>query len=267
MADRTLLWVDLALQECADSTRHFAEFFRIRRSSAQLEADAAECPVAICFEYDFPDKAGLKLLQETKRLHPSLPVLMLTLQHSEDLAVWAFRARVWDYFVKPVDRRDVERCSESLLRIDHRRGDDRMSVRQIPPVPQETRLRRFTAGSQQALAPAVSYVQSHYADKIMQAQVAELCSMSSFSFSRQFHSAFGLTFQEYLLRYRVERAEELLLNPSVGVSDVAFATGFRDPSYFGRVFRRLRNMSPSQWRQHQMEDARPSLPAPTLIAM
>lgn len=260
MANRTLLWVDLALQECADSTRHFEEFFRIRRSSVQLEPDEDDTPVAICFEYDFPDKAGLKLLQTTKRQHPSIPVLMLTLQHSEDLAVWAFRARVWDYFVKPVDRRDVERCSESLLRIDHH-DDGRLPVRQIPPIPQETRLRRFAAGSQQALAPAVAYVESHYSDKILQTQVAELCGMTSFSFSRRFHTAFGLTFQEYLLRYRIERAEELLLNPVVGVSDVAFATGFRDPSYFGRVFRRLRNMSPSQWRQYHGGHSQPGLSA------
>ena len=83
--------------------------------------------------------------------------------------------------------------------------------------------------------------------------------MSTFQFSRTFHRVFGLTFQAFLLRFRLDRAEELLLNPALGISDVGYAVGFRDASYFGRVFRRRHNMSPSQWRGHHAEENRPCL--------
>ena len=56
----------------------------------------------ICFDYDYPDRAGLRLLRDTKTAHPSIPLIMLTVQHSESLAIWAFRSKVWDYLVKPV---------------------------------------------------------------------------------------------------------------------------------------------------------------------
>ncbi|MDH3645818.1 MAG: response regulator transcription factor [Gammaproteobacteria bacterium] len=260
MTERTLLWIDLTLQESrTPATRYFDEFFTIRKNShGSLTDTEADRPDALCIDYDFPDRPGLEFLEETKRRHPSIPILMLTLQHSEELAVWAFRARVWDYFAKPIERRDVERCYEALCKIDLMRSG-RRSVRTNPPVPAQNRLRRHDSGDQRALAPAIAYVQSHYSEKIAQTEVAKLCGMSTFRFSRVFHAAFGQTFQDYLLRLRVEQAVELLRNPTVGVSDVAYAVGFRDASYFGRVFRKAHNMSPTQWRQHQLDEARPQL--------
>ncbi|MDH3588846.1 MAG: response regulator transcription factor [Gammaproteobacteria bacterium] len=250
MAERTLLWVDLTLRRIDDPTvSRFEEFFVIRRADGSHVDAANGRPDALCFDFDYPDRQGLKLLEETKRQHPSIPLLMLTLQHSEELAVWAFRARVWDYFSKPVSRQDIRRCHDSLCRMD-RDSTPRQSVRQIPPIPTGTRSRQ-DASNHANLQVAVAYVRSNYADKISQAQVAKLCGMSTFRFSRHFHAEFGLTFQDYLSKFRIARAEELLKNPEIGVSDVAYAVGYRDVSYFGRVFRKQKQMSPTQWRQQQ----------------
>jgi DNA-binding NtrC family response regulator len=71
-------------------------------------------PQAICFEYDYPDIPRLAALQETKLGYPSLPIVMVTKQHSEDLAVWAFRSRVWDYFIKPLPISEVLKCFKTI---------------------------------------------------------------------------------------------------------------------------------------------------------
>ena len=71
-------------------------------------------PQAICFEYDYPDIPRLVALQETKLAYPSIPVVMVTKQHSEDLAVWAFRSRVWDYFTKPLPVAEVMGCFRTI---------------------------------------------------------------------------------------------------------------------------------------------------------
>ena len=261
MTERTSLWIDLALRKTATpSTRYFEEFFSIRSNgpNSLTEADGADSPDVLCFDFDFPDKQGLKFLEETKRRHPSIPCLMLTVQHSEELAVWAFRAGVWDYFAKPVSRHDVERCYKSLCKIKLA-GTARRSVRTNPPVPAGNRLRQFGSSVQRELAPAIAYIQSHFAEKILQTEVAKLCEMSTFKFSRVFHAAFDQTFQDYLLNLRIEHAAELLLNPTACVSDVAYAVGFRDASYFGRAFRKAHGMSPTQWRHHQLGGERPQL--------
>lgn len=59
-------------------------------------------PKILGFEYDYPDIAGLIALSQAKRAFPNVPILMLTGQHSETLAIWAFRQGVWDYFTPPL---------------------------------------------------------------------------------------------------------------------------------------------------------------------
>ena len=261
MKDRLLLWIDLTLQESRiPTTRYFEDIFRIRHNSPEEMGDSTELerPDALCFDFDFPDRAGLELLEQTKRSHPSLPILMLTVQHSEELAVWAFRARVWDYFAKPVKRSDVKRCYESMCKIEAV-GPGRRSVRIDTPVPNENKIGRYSSSDERSLAPAIAYIQSHFSDKIALRQLAEMCGMSPFRFSRMFHAEFNETFQDYLLRVRVERAEELLKNPALCISDVGDAVGFGDASYFGRVFRKSHNMSPTQWRHHHCVEQRPGL--------
>jgi DNA-binding NtrC family response regulator len=49
-------------------------------------------PKALCFVYDHMEINSLNLLKQTKKTHPSIPILMVTEQHSEALAVWALRA-------------------------------------------------------------------------------------------------------------------------------------------------------------------------------
>nr|NIO39085.1 response regulator [Burkholderiales bacterium] len=80
-----------------------------------LAADESQWDL-VCFDFDYPDRAGLRLLRATKSDYPSLPIVMLTVQHSEALAIWAFRSKIWDYLVKPAHKREVERCLVGLSR-------------------------------------------------------------------------------------------------------------------------------------------------------
>jgi AraC-like DNA-binding protein len=72
--------------------------------------------------------------------------------------------------------------------------------------------------------------------------------MSTFYFCKTFKKATGLTFTEYLSRVRVENASELLANPNVRVSEVAYQSGFQSLTNFNRTFHRLRGESPTEYR-------------------
>ncbi len=54
-------------------------------------------PRVLCFDFDYPDRERLRVMQAVKQTHPGLPLIMLTIEHSEALAVWAFRVPVWNY--------------------------------------------------------------------------------------------------------------------------------------------------------------------------
>lgn len=64
-----------------------------------------------------------------------------------------------------------------------------------------------------------------------------------------FHKYAGMGPGDYLLRYRLNKAKELLLIDSLPVREIAQAAGFRDPFYFSRVFKRRIGISPSGFRE------------------
>jgi AraC-like DNA-binding protein len=97
------------------------------------------------------------------------------------------------------------------------------------------------------LLPALYYVQQNFRFKVKNETVSELCGMSPFRFSRSFSEVYGLTFQDYVVRYRILESCRLLKSPSANVTDVAYAIGFNDASYFSRTFRRHVGMTPSSY--------------------
>jgi AraC-like DNA-binding protein len=219
----------------------------------------ARPPIAVCFQFDYPDQLGLADLRRVKQEVASVPVLMITQAHSEGLAVWAFRARVWDYFVQPVDLTRFMEVIDTLGRLripDHPRHADRQPMTMNNQVPVEARVRFPPPGEQHArLDLAIAFIEQNLHKKIAQAEVADKCGLSAFQLSRLFRKLTGNTFQHYLLKRRIDEARRLLANPRVSVTDVCYSVGFRDLSYFTRSFQRHVGQCPSSYRKGLAERA------------
>ena len=99
------------------------------------------------------------------------------------------------------------------------------------------------------IANCIRYMESHIGDTLHLADLAREAGMSKRSLSRNFHVAVGQSPIEYRLNTRIQRAEELLLNSSEPISQIAYEVGFGDASYFTRQFRRLRGVPPREFRR------------------
>ena len=200
---------------------------------------------AICFDFDYPSRSALRTFRETKLSYPSVPIIMLSVQHSEALAVWTFRTGAWDYLVKPVPQYEAERCLGALSRIAGVRQAQRARTPALHAnrIPDEIAFSAKPNGS--ALAPAIFFVEKNFRTKIRSENVAALCGLSPFRFSRAFRDEYGLNFRDYVVAYRLREACRLLENPMSTVSEVAYATGFNDPSYFTRIFKQRVGIPPS----------------------
>ena len=102
----------------------------------------------------------------------------------------------------------------------------------------------YSVGEQAWLRPALAYMTGHYAEPVTLDQLAQVAHLSRAHFSVAFRRATGFTPFEYLRRFRMQRARELLLAGAT-VAEAAAGAGFADPSYFGRVFRRAEGRPPS----------------------
>ncbi|MDF2927706.1 MAG: AraC family transcriptional regulator [Paenibacillaceae bacterium] len=93
---------------------------------------------------------------------------------------------------------------------------------------------------------AISYIQSHYAQPLTLSHLAERYQMKAKYFSYLFHKYTGIGPIDYLIRYRMNRAHELLLTGQYSVSAVARSVGYPDSYYFSRLFKKYAGFPPGQ---------------------
>jgi AraC-like DNA-binding protein/ligand-binding sensor protein len=96
---------------------------------------------------------------------------------------------------------------------------------------------------------AREFIKEHQADDLSLGEVARAVNTSSFYFCKLFKKATGLNFTDYLSRIRIEKAKNLLLNPNLRVSEIAYAVGFQSLTHFNRVFKRIVGQSPKEFRK------------------
>ena len=95
---------------------------------------------------------------------------------------------------------------------------------------------------------AKEYIREHQGEKVSLGNVAKAVNMSAFYFCKMFKKAAGINFTDYLSRVRIERAQNLLLNPNLRVSEIAFEVGFQSLTHFNRVFKKITGQSPTDFR-------------------
>ena len=67
-------------------------------------------------------------------------------------------------------------------------------------------------------------------------------------FSRLFKEKTGLSPKQYILRIRLDKAKEMLVNTDYPIKNIAVTVGFKDPLYFSRIFVKREGVSPSEFR-------------------
>lgn len=97
---------------------------------------------------------------------------------------------------------------------------------------------------------AKRFIEEHHGEDLSLGQVAKAVNTSTFYFCKIFKKATGLNFTDYVSRLRIEKAKNLLLNPNLRVSEIAFEVGFQSLTHFNRVFRRVVGQSPTDYRGH-----------------
>ncbi len=100
----------------------------------------------------------------------------------------------------------------------------------------------------QKVMPVMTYVNEHFDEDISLSQVSEMLNFDESYFCRLFKSATGTTFTEYLNLVRVRKAEKLLKKTSNSILEISEAVGFSSVSYFNRIFKKNRHLSPRAYR-------------------
>jgi AraC family transcriptional regulator len=98
-----------------------------------------------------------------------------------------------------------------------------------------------------AFREVCAFIDGNLGNRLSLGDLAAIAGVSRFHFARQFRLRTGETPMGYVLRRRVERAQQLLGGRGCRISDVAALLGFADQSHFTRTFKRFVGVSPSQY--------------------
>ncbi|HEY5914915.1 MAG TPA: PocR ligand-binding domain-containing protein [Verrucomicrobiae bacterium] len=98
------------------------------------------------------------------------------------------------------------------------------------------------------ISRAKEYIHEHQTENLRLGHVAKACNTSTFYFCKMFKKVTGINFTDYLSRVRIEKSKNLLLNPNLRVSEIAFEVGFQSLTHFNRVFKKILGQSPTEYR-------------------
>ncbi len=94
---------------------------------------------------------------------------------------------------------------------------------------------------------SLEFIHCHYCEPITVQQLAAHLGLDRKYLSSLFKESVGVSPQQYLLRYRMDKAGELLLSGRYRVGEVARSVGYQDALLFSRMFKKAKGHSPKQW--------------------
>jgi AraC family transcriptional regulator len=98
------------------------------------------------------------------------------------------------------------------------------------------------------LRQVTNFIAENYSNDLKLAELAQVAGMSSFHFAREFKKTTGTTPHQYLIKFRVERAKDLLAQQELPLIEVGLQAGFSHQSHFTRLFRKLTGTTPLSYR-------------------
>lgn len=97
----------------------------------------------------------------------------------------------------------------------------------------------------------IAYLEAHYREKLVMAEVAKQFFISERTISTLFRKRLGITFGQFLTQRRLVEAKSLILK-GTNLDLVAQLTGFADYSTFYRAFRKEFGIAPLQFRKNNI---------------
>lgn len=154
----------------------------------------------------------------------------------------------------------IERLAHALLRVEDAGEFGRLYAETLGLAIVSRLLGRRKAsaqGSGAGVAPlpkwrlrrVVQFVDANLDQPVSLADLAQVAGLSRMHFAAQFRAATGFRPHEYMLRRRIEQAQDRLASTAEPLVEVALSVGFRTQAHFSTVFKRFAGATPQEWRR------------------
>lgn len=240
-----------------------------------------ERPDIIFSDIRMPYMDGLSMIAAIKSEFPLTQIAILTGFRDFDYAQKAIRLGVCRFLLKPSKMEEIEEALDVMTeRLEEEKGRWSKEFPAVKFVSEQTEelkkelKEEETAGTLEQqikedryeaaegadneildstassfiVKNAVFYIEEHYKDKLKLSDVADQVYVSQWHLSKLLNRHLGQNFSEILNGIRINKAKELLKDPSLRIGDIADEVGFLDMAHFSRVFKKQVGISANEYR-------------------
>ena len=204
-------------------TDRYENIYLARNGEEALELIHRYKPDIMLLDVQMPVMDGIEVMRQAKRAG-ILPCTIILSGYDEfAYAQQAVRYGARDYMLKP------SRSSDILCKINEIADE--------------------LFGTTKPGGLAKEYIEEHYFENIALSDAAENVGITASYLSSLFSQQMGVTFVDYLNEIRIDHACTYLRQNYLKTYEIAYKVGFRDEKYFSKVFRKVKGMSPSEFKK------------------
>lgn len=216
-------------------TDRFDKIYLAANGQEAVDIIFRDKPDILFLDVQMPVMTGIEVMREANRAG-ILPYTMILSAYEEfRYCQQALRLGAKEYLLKPV------RSSDILQMANH--AADQLFGKA------EERETEITEERNRLVEQAKEYVEEHYYENLMLADVAQKVGISSGYLSTLFQRQMAKGFVDYLNEVRIEHACTYLRQNYLKVYEIAYRVGFKDEKYFSRVFKKVTGQSPSEYQK------------------
>ena len=227
-------------------------------------------PDFIISDVMMPVMDGLTMVHELKgdTSTSHIPIIILSAKASVSDRLKGLRYGIDDYITKPfsaiylkervsniISRRHllqqeiVEQLSSSVDTSDKKATSNEVPADNAQPKEYRLSAPDIIDEDKAMMDKLMNYLEQHIGNPDLKMEdMAAAVNLGRTVFYGKMRSIVGMAPVEFMRHIRMQRAEELIVNSKMGLSQVAYAVGFSDPKYFSKCFKKMVGMSPSEYR-------------------
>lgn len=238
---------------CRTLNTHLGAYLTIieaANGTQALDLFDRESPQIVILGIEMPDLTGLEVAQKIRECNKTCALLFISDLDNFSYAKQAISLRALDYLTKPYEEQKLVHCvEESIQYCAHFQPFSHHSL-QSRPSDQGPGPAQFADSVRLSLVreDISAFLEQHYMEELSMKTVAHAMNYSDAYFCKLFKQCFHVTFSIYLNQYRVRKAKVLMESSRSSVKEIAAACGYPDANYFARVFKRITNQTPSEYR-------------------
>ncbi len=212
-----------------------ARFLDARSALTYIEQNPVD---VVMTDISMPDMNGIELTKELKRF-PELKIVLFSSYKDYEYMRAAIQYGISDYLLKPIRYDELVTCFDGIrLQLDQKN-----MVEVAKPKTYYSEI----------IQRVDDYLLNNYQKASLEG-AAEAVGLSPNYLSKIYKEKSGSGFLERLNRIKMEKACELLMDPSYKHYEIAFYVGYDNPKNFSRAFKAYFNVSPMEYRNGQRKE-------------